>query len=397
MAGIVGQGNTYNLPNYVGELFQVTPTDTPFTSAIGGLTGGKQAKSQLFTWQGVDLRPAGQNVALEGANAPQPQERVRFPVQNVVEIHHEAVEVSYTKQAAVGQVSPQGILGNQPIQNEFGFQARLSLEQTARDIEYSFVNGVGGTLPDDNTVPRRTQGILAATVTNVIHAGTTVGTDEAVSASGDTITVTAHGLTAGTPVSISNVVGAAPLAEGDYYVNSPTTNAFKLSATPGGPAIDITEDGTANVATTTGVVTPDLIDGLLQMVFDNGGLQNAEAGTIMVGSFGKRALTKAYMTAGNYREQSRNVGGVNLTTIDTDFGTLSIMLNRYMPAGVLEVVSLDQCAPVFLEIPGKGFLFMEPLAKVSSSERAQLYGEVGLEYGNERCHGKIDGLAPSFT
>lgn len=392
MAGIVGQGNTYNLPNYVGELFQVTPTDTPFTSAIGGLTGGKQAKSQLFTWQGVDLRPAGQNVALEGANAPQPQERVRFPVQNVVEIHHEAVEVSYTKQAAVGQVSPQGVLGNQPIQDEFGFQAMLSLEQTARDIEYSFINGVGGTLPDDNTTPRRTQGILAATQTNVVHAGAQIGAAEAVSASGDTVTVTAHGLTAGTVVSLSNVVDAEPLVEGDYYVTSPTTNAFKLAATPGGAAIDITADGTVDVANTT-AITPDLVDGLLQSVFDNGGLQNAEAGTLMTGSAGKRGLSKAYMTAGNYREQSRNVGGVNLTVIETDFGALTIMLNRYMPAGVLEVVSLDQCAPVFLEIPGKGFLFMEPLAKVSSSERAQLYGEVGLEYGNERCHGKIDGLA----
>jgi len=43
MAGITGQGTTYNLPNYVGELFAVSPEDTPFLSSIGGLTGGVSA------------------------------------------------------------------------------------------------------------------------------------------------------------------------------------------------------------------------------------------------------------------------------------------------------------------------------------------------------------------
>ena len=40
MAGITGQGNTFNLPNYVGELFALSRETTPFLSAIGGLTGG---------------------------------------------------------------------------------------------------------------------------------------------------------------------------------------------------------------------------------------------------------------------------------------------------------------------------------------------------------------------
>jgi len=106
MAGIVGQDNSFDSPNFVGELYLATPTDTPFLSLIGGLTGGKQATAQIFTWQGVDLRVAGQNVALEGANAPAPQERVRFPVQNVVEVHQESIEVSYTRQAVVRQVIP---------------------------------------------------------------------------------------------------------------------------------------------------------------------------------------------------------------------------------------------------------------------------------------------------
>jgi hypothetical protein len=44
MSGIVGMGTTYNLPNYVGELFAITPEDTPLLSSIGGLTGGKRVR-----------------------------------------------------------------------------------------------------------------------------------------------------------------------------------------------------------------------------------------------------------------------------------------------------------------------------------------------------------------
>jgi len=47
------------------------------------------------------------------------------------------------------------------------------------------------------------------------------------------------------------------------------------------------------------------------------------------------------------------------------------MLDVAMPADTIAFVSLEDCAPVMLEIPGKGFLFVEQLAKVGSSERAQ--------------------------
>jgi len=47
---------------------------------------------------------------------------------------------------------------------------------------------------------------------------------------------------------------------------------------------------------------------------------------------------------------------------------------------------------VFLNIPGKGHFFEEELAKVGAADRRQLYGEIGLEYGNEKAHGVIRGL-----
>ena len=71
MAGITGLGTTFNLPNYVGELFNVSPEDTPFLSAIGGLTGGVAVNSTVFTWSSYDLRDAADDrQRLEGADAP---------------------------------------------------------------------------------------------------------------------------------------------------------------------------------------------------------------------------------------------------------------------------------------------------------------------------------------
>jgi hypothetical protein len=65
------------------------------------------------------------------------------------------------------------------------------------------------------------------------------------------------------------------------------------------------------------------------------------------------------------------------------------MLDRHMPTAALQMVSLEECVPVFLPVPGKGFLFVEELAKTGASEKRQMYGEIGLKYGNEKKHGKI--------
>ena len=75
MSGITGLGTTYNLPNYTGILYGLTPQETPFLSAIGGLSGGRQTTSPAFEWQTFDLRDASQPEVVEGATAPTSQQR----------------------------------------------------------------------------------------------------------------------------------------------------------------------------------------------------------------------------------------------------------------------------------------------------------------------------------
>ncbi len=319
MAGITGMGTTFDLPNFVGDLFSISTEDTPFLSAIGGLTGGRPAVDKRFEWEFYDLRDADDTrQKLEGADAPDAEERVRANDFNVVEIHQEAVEISYTRQAVAARGGYETTArGTSPIADELTWQTTQQLKQIARDVELGFIQGSFQN-PSNNSSVRKTRGLLEAITTNVRDMGHSV------------------------------------------------------------PDIDDIND-------------------LFQIAYQNGGLQEGETRTIIVGPGMKRLLTKLFIrdVGQGFYQQSRNVGGVNLATIETDFGTASIMVDRYMPAGTLVAASLEECAPRILQIPGKGFLFFEELAKTGASTKGQIYGEIGLEYGNERKHAKmVDATSP---
>lgn len=391
MAGISALGTTYNLPNYTGLLFGLTPADTPFFSAIGGLNGGGQTTDLEFEWGTYDLRTAGQNTALEGQDAPTPQERVRGTANNILQIHQEAVAVSYTKQAAIarlGGLASQG--SDNSVTNELDWQTEVMLQQMVRDINWSFINGTYQK-PSDNTTARKTRGLLAAITTNVVTVAGT-GVSGAAAASTDLITSASHGLVAGDTVRFNAVGAATPLSTAlVYYVITPLTNTFAVSLTKGGAAVDITVDGTVNWNKGTALTVAN-ISTVAQLAYDNGGLTGGMP-VMMVGSAQKLAITAAYTTAGYVtKELQGNVGGVAVDQINTDFGPMGIMLDRAMPQDTIAFVTMSQCQPVFLEVPGKGHFFEEPLAKVGASDRNQLYGETGLAYGNQLTHAKLTGL-----
>lgn len=388
MSGITGLGTTYNLPNYTGILFGLTPTETPFFSAIGGLNGGGQATSVEFEWETFDLRSAAQNTKTEGATAPTAEERVRANVTNVVQIHQEKVSVAYSKLAAFGQKAGTNNGATNPITDELDWQTRQMLVQMVRDVEYSFINGAY-VKPSDNASARQTKGLVAAITSNKADAGTALPATTGVAAT-DLFTSTAHGMAAGDGVYFTALTGGAGLELNRlYYVISDTlaANTFKLSTVRGGTAVNFTTDVSASTAKKAATMATTHIDDLLQSAYDNGGISDQNTATLIVNSAMKRAITAAYMSAyGKFVESSRTVGGVNVQTIETDFGTLNVMLNRFLPQGQIVVASLDQCRPVFLEVPGKGHFFAEPLAKTGASDEVQLYGEVGLAYGNEKAH-----------
>lgn len=397
MPQVLGQGTTFNLPNYVGELFNLTPADTPFLSMIGGLTGGRQANSIEFGWQAQDMREGMFRARQEGQAAPQAEQYSRLNLSNVVQIQHESVEVSYTKLAATQQLA--GVNNDQrnPVTDELQHQIGLALRSMALDVEHDFINGRYAK-PVDNTAPRKTRGIIEAiedgvgSKSNAMTAPNAVVLDSvAVTVANDRFTKASHGLTDGTQVVVEGGEDLGFSGRRPYYVVNGAAGYFSLAETPGGSAITPEDDGTVDVIATAPVDSEDVID-LLQRIWENGGIRESETATILVGAANKRLLTAEFVTGAGYQESSRTVGGVHVMTIETDFGTLNVALSRYVPATTMVVVSADECAPVFLPIPGKGYLFYEPLSKTGSSEKGQIYGEIGLEYGNPLAHGYLRGV-----
>lgn len=396
---ISGMGTTFNLPNYHGELFAMTPQDTPLLSAIGGLTGGGMASSREFEWQKYGLRDPGQNTVVEGAPAPTAGNQARENVRNVCQIHQETASVSYTKQATPGQSTTPDAApyitdsGTNPVSNELSWQVKQKLAEIALDVNWSFINGTYAN-PTSNATARKTRGLIQAITSNVADNSSSTVTGLSATGSTDSIAETATALANG-DIIVFTATGTTGLIAGRrYYVVGKTTDAFKVSATSGGAAVDIA-DSTSNVdylVPSSTALTVDDVDGLVQQVYDNGGLTGGTA-TFLTNSSQKRAITAAYATA--YGKQINiikgNVGGVNVTQIETDFGVFNIMLDRHVPQDALIVATLDQLKPVFLNVPNKGVFFEEPLAKTGASDDVQIYGEIGLAYGNEAAHGVMRG------
>lgn len=112
---------------------------------------------------------------------------------------------------------------------------------------------------------------------------------------------------------------------------------------------------------------------------------------IFVNAFQKQSISKLY----GYAPTDRNVGGVNIKQIATDFGDLGITLDAMVPAASLGVFEMSVLAPVFQPVPGKGNLFYEPLAKTGAAESGQIFGQIGLDHGPGFLHGSITNLATS--
>lgn len=391
MSTITGIGTTFNLPNYHGELMSISPTETPLLSAAGGIGGGKETKAKKFEWQAEELRAPDSRPRLEGAAAPAAEAVARTNVENNVQIFHETVETSYTKQAATGEYTTPGVVSADgeanPVTNEHAHQVALALRTIATDVNYVFWHGRKNN-PSNNATPRTTGGLFEAAATNVhgpeVRSATTAT---------DTLTDNSHGLEEGDKVAFITIGAGGLRYDRVYTVVAQTANTFKVSSTAGGAAITLGA-GTATYIPVGTALTVDNVNAAVQSVFDNGGLSDLSAATIFVSSTQKIRLSKTFADAyGKADPVTGNVGGVPVSAIATDFGTLNVAIDRALPPDAIAIVSVEQLDPVFLNTPNRGVLFEEELAKVGSSDRTQIYGEIGLKWGNERAHGVLRGLA----
>lgn len=313
---VTGTGNTFNLPNYSGELFTADAVNTPFLTMIGGLTeGGSTTQNSEFpTASEYDFPVATQPAISEqdSLTAPTATALARTQEKNVVQIFHEAVSISYAKMSNRGRLS--GINSARQANNvvsEKDWQIARKLEIIARNVEHSFLNGK----------------FQAATAANV--ANKTRGMFELAQLAGNEV--------------------------------------------PGGGK----------------KLTKTVMDKVLRTMADSGAFfRNA---VIFANSFQKQMLSEIY----GYAPTDRNIGGVNVKQIETDFGLLGIVWDRFVPADAVGIFEMSVIEPVFQPVPDKGFLFYEELSKTGAAETGQIYGQIGLGHGPGFAHGSITGLAAS--
>lgn len=148
----------------------------------------------------------------------------------------------------------------------------------------------------------------------------------------------------------------------------------------------------STVDASSSALTVDMIKALMLQMADNGAYFNNMI--LFAGAKQKQVITSLYEKQLGYNQgAARNVGGMNVTEIETDFCKLGIVWDRFMPDDSILIADVAHIAPVFQAVPDKGVLFEEELAKVGASDRIQIYGQIGLAHGPAFLHGSITGLA----
>jgi hypothetical protein len=320
---------SYDLPNYVGELFLKSERPNALLNLIGnpaGPNGGqfRQVGNTEFA-MGVNWTTgtASQPSILEGA-APTDSQFSLTQTQNVLQIFQKSVDLSYSLQGRQSSIAGVAVVpgagGNgaliQPGSPEFQIQANV--QQIAREMNLSFLRGAYQK-PTDNTTARRTRGIRTAVTTNVAA-------------------------NSGTPRALTKaIVDNALLAWADAGMFTPGATLWALC-----PAAQMNN---------------------------------------LIALFEAVPLSQVNQVPGS------QVAGLQLRELYTRMAKINVVYEFDMPAGEILFIQPEKCRAVTMPIPGKGTLFVEPIAKTGASDKSQIYGEWGIDYTDEIFHGLIDDLS----
>jgi hypothetical protein len=304
-------------------IVNISPIDTPFQTNIGKTT----ASNTYFEWQADALAaPSSSNAQIEGADAGNDTSTPTSRIGNYTQIATKVVQVSGTLES----VDKAG------RKSELAYQLAKRGSELKRDIETTLTGNSIAT-PGSDTVARTTAGFESF----MVAANSVRGT----------------GGSAGT---YSGGVGASGLPSG--YVNAAPT------------------DGTL------APITETMLKEMLSAMWTNGG----KADFVSVGATVKQQISGFTGIATRFRDvdagqQAEIIGAADVYV--SDFGTVSIVPNRFQRAQVALGVDVEYAAVAYL----RNFQ-MNQLAKTGDSEKRQLVVEYGLKVQNPLAHGIIADL-----
>lgn len=309
---------SFGVLNYSGMLFNKGNTRVPFSTLIADRARNTNAVDFVT---GLEYQTAGgsQPAISETASltAPDADYITRSQKQNVTQIFHESVYISYGKQSNMGVLSGVNLAGQSANPaNELDFQVAAKMGKIARDIEYTFINGAYNKATSDAEV-NKTRGIMTAIESNVLDLG-------------------------GEALRVWDVAEAMKL----IYDAQGSTNGLVLWVDP--------------VA-------------MFQL--------NADA----------------EQNGNTIVPASRNINGLNISSLITPLGEIGVYLGEFLPAGSVGLFNPSLISRVEQPVPNKGNFFMEELSRTGAGTKYQIFGQLGLDHGPEWQHAKITGINENFV
>lgn len=131
----------------------------------------------------------------------------------------------------------------------------------------------------------------------------------------------------------------------------------------------------------------DLTQKMLEDAVQNCWKEGGQPDLILCGGTAKRKITSFYVS---YHRTTRDEtrGGIRIEELDTDFGTLRILLDRWVPDD--EIYVIDSNLVGFLTFDP---FFEEKLAKDGDYMKGQVVGEYGFAVANPGAHARIKNLS----
>ncbi len=170
------------------------------------------------------------------------------------------------------------------------------------------------------------------------------------------------------------------------------TNTNSFNGTAGGSSTAgsvAAADGTnSRVDSTTRALTEPLVKTVLQSIWTNGGKPD----TIMVGGFNKQTVSGFTGRATPFEDTKTKTIQAAIDVYKSDFGTLSIVPNRFMRQRDCLILQMDMWAASYLA--GRRFV-SSVIAKTGDSDRKQILSEWTLTARNEKGSGGVFDLTVS--
>jgi len=143
----------------------------------------------------------------------------------------------------------------------------------------------------------------------------------------------------------------------------------------------------SNSGVTMANITKTIIDTHLASMADKG--IDMSGVVIWVGSAAKIKISNLYSLSLQSQPRDRNVGGVNVQSLVTDFGEFPIVYDFDIPAGKIFFINMPMISNVWCPVQEKGNLFYEDKSDAAAGKTGMIYGQWGLDYGAEELHSVI--------